>query len=346
MTATRVESVVGCLLGAAVGDALGLCCEGLSPRRQRRLYPDLSRYHFLPGRGMVSDDTEHACMTAQALLASGGDAEAFARDLAWRLRFWLLALPAGVGLATARGILKLWLGWPLDSSGVFSAGNGPCMRSALLGVLYGDEPSLLRALVRASTRLTHTDPRAEHGALAVALAAATSPAGYRERLGDLLGTGAGDLLGLVSQAAASASTGEDTEAFAVRLGLRHGVTGYVNHTVPVVLHAWFRHPADFRSAVLAVIRCGGDTDTTASILGGIVGARVGKAGIPGEWLDGLWEWPRSAAWIERLGVQLATASRGERRQPPSVLFPAVVLRNLLFLLVVLGHGFRRLLPPY
>ena len=57
-----------------------------------------ARKHFLPTevlssdafRGMVSDDTEHACMTAQALLASAGDPDLFARDLAWRLRLWLL----------------------------------------------------------------------------------------------------------------------------------------------------------------------------------------------------------------------------------------------------------------
>ena len=35
----------------------------------------------------------------------------------------------------------------------------------------GQDPERLRAYIRASTRLTHTDPRAEQGALLVALAA-------------------------------------------------------------------------------------------------------------------------------------------------------------------------------
>jgi ADP-ribosylglycohydrolase len=67
----RTDTLTGVLLGTAVGDALGLPREGLSPRRARRLFggPPL-RHRLVFGRGMVSDDTEHACVTAQALLRS------------------------------------------------------------------------------------------------------------------------------------------------------------------------------------------------------------------------------------------------------------------------------------
>lgn len=106
----------------------------------------------------------------QALIASSDDDGVFARQLASRLRVWLLALPAGVGLATLKATLKLCLGFPPHRSGVLSAGNGPAMRSAVLGAAI-DDMDLLRRLVRASTRLTHTDPKAEYGAMAVAVAA-------------------------------------------------------------------------------------------------------------------------------------------------------------------------------
>src|SRR5262249_11838055 len=153
-------------------DSLGLPREGLSRRRARRLFSDPPlRQHFFLGRGMTSDDAEHTCMTAQALLRSRDDPERFVRSLAWRLRFWLLGLPAGIGYATLRAILKLWLGFSPHRSGVFSAGNGPAMRAALLGVCLGDDPERLRAFVRASSRLTHTDPRAELGSYLIALAA-------------------------------------------------------------------------------------------------------------------------------------------------------------------------------
>ncbi|MBI2160173.1 MAG: ADP-ribosylglycohydrolase family protein [Candidatus Rokubacteria bacterium] len=34
------DAILGCLLGSAVGDSVGLACEGLSKRRQRRLFPE------------------------------------------------------------------------------------------------------------------------------------------------------------------------------------------------------------------------------------------------------------------------------------------------------------------
>src|SRR5690606_2060675 len=140
--------------------------------------------------------TEHACMTAQALIASGGDPALFRRDLARRLRWWLAALPAGVGLATARSVGKLWLGVSPERSGVHSAGNGPAMRAPVIGV-YARGLDELAALTDASTRITHTDQRAIDGARAVALAAhhaagaanaggRIDPAAYRADLTSLL----------------------------------------------------------------------------------------------------------------------------------------------------------------
>jgi hypothetical protein len=125
------------------------------------------------------------------------------------------------------------------------------------------------------------------------------------------------------------------------------VTGFVNQTVPVAVHAWLRHPRDFRSAVTAVIRCGGDTDTTAAVMGGIVGAAVGKEGIPREWLEKLAEWPRTVSWMEQLGGRLAEVMRaGQPEKPLPVSVAGLFARNVFFFLVVLVHVFRRLLPPY
>jgi ADP-ribosylglycohydrolase len=300
---------------------------------------------------MCSDDTEHTCMLAQALLVSGGNVEAFARSLAWRLRFWLLGLPAGIGRATLRAILKLWLGFPPARSGVFSAGNGPAMRSALIGVYFRESMDALRAHVRASTRLTHTDPKAEHGALAVALAARQaslgicSPREFCELIRATLDADAGELVSLIERAAASAGAGESTPTFAASIGLGDGVSGYTYHTVPVALHAWMRYPEDFFNAVIDVIRCGGDTDSVGAIAGAIVGAGVGRPGIPAAWLDRLWEWPRTVTWMEKLGKRVAEAAGTPRAAQP-VNVPGIFLRNLFFLVVVLLHALRRLGPPY
>ncbi len=356
MAGTRENSIIGCLLGTAVGDSVGLSCEGMSKRRQRQVYPEINGHHFVFRKGMISDDTEHACMVAQALIVSGGDVETFAKSLAWRFRFWLLGLPAGIGYATLRAIVKLWLGFPSHRSGVFSAGNGPAMRSAILGVCYGHDTKQLRELVRVSTRMTHTDPKAEFGALAVALAAfmagrgsekEVSPNEYYHIVQRVLGTEANDFLHIIQRTVTSVEARQSTESFAGKLGLSEGVSGYVYHTVPVVLHAWLRHQGDYRSAIIDIVRCGGDTDTTAAIVGGIIGARVGTSGIPREWIGGLWEWPRSVRWIEQVGKRLAeVCSQGMRRGAVPVPVYGLLARNFVFMLVVLFHGFRRLLPPY
>ncbi|MEK7387794.1 MAG: ADP-ribosylglycohydrolase family protein, partial [candidate division NC10 bacterium] len=255
---------------------MGLACEGLSKRRQRRLFPEITGPSLFLQRGMVSDDTEHACMVAQALIASAGEVDAFTRSLARQLRVWLALLPAGVGFATLRAVVKLWLGCAPTRSGVFSAGNGPAMRSPLLGVCFGHDAQRLGDLVRASTRLTHTDPKAEYGALAAALAASMASRApgarvtgteYIRELRRLLPADARELLELVARAVESVAERRSTEAFAEAIGGGRGVSGYIYQTVPVVVHAWLAHQGDYRAAITAAVRCGGDTDTVAATLG-------------------------------------------------------------------------------
>ncbi|HBP21346.1 MAG TPA: ADP-ribosylglycohydrolase [Planctomycetes bacterium] len=360
--------MAGALLGTAVGDALGLPREGLSPRRAERLFGSELRHAFFFGRGFVSDDTEHTCMVAQALLAASDpttptpnpDPDRFARSLGWRLRGWLLGLPAGIGFATLRALLKLCLGFPPTRSGVYSAGNGPAMRAAVLGAALGDDPELLAAHVRAATRITHTDPRAYEGALIVALAAhhaathagqlpgPTPTAGATAFLDTLLShhVHTPELRDALTTVADVLTTTNDPADLATRLNLERGVTGYVVHSVPAALFCWLRSPHDFRAALTAIVRMGGDADTTGAILGGIAGAGVGPAGIPAEWRDPIADFPRTLAWIERLAARLSLPATDPNRRPLPLFWPLIPVRNLFFLAVVLCHGFRRLLPPY
>jgi ADP-ribosylglycohydrolase len=257
-------------------------------------------------------------------------------------------------MATLRATTKLWLGIPPSRSGVFSAGNGPAMRSALLGVAIEDL-HLLRRFVQASTRMTHTDPKAEFGAFAVALAARMAsadspvePARFADELQRWLpDENAVELHALVNMVIQSVARAEPTITFAGSLGLDRGVTGYIYHTVPVALHAWLSHPCDLRAAIVDVVRCGGDTDSTAAIVGGIVGSAVGKEGIPHDWLSRLCEWPRTVAWMELLANELhGVRMSGAPARPPRLPAWAIVPRNMCFTVVVLAHGFRRLMPPY
>lgn len=349
---------VGALLGMAVGDALGLPREGLDPRRARRVFGDRPlRHQFVLGRGMVSDDTEHACLTAQALAESAGDVDRFARCLARRLRWWLVGLPAGVGFATLRGICKLWLGFSPANSGVPSAGNGPAMRAPVIGLYAGSEPDLLRRLVRVSTRMTHTDERAEQGALIIArgcyraMTASCGAVHWKDLLPDLRRWVTNEaMLEALDVVGTCLAENLPADATVARLGLSRGVTGYIVHTVAMSLYCWLRNPTSFRDAVEDVILLGGDTDTTGAITGALAGATLGVEAIPPEWMSGLMEWPRSREWMRRLACLLAEQSSrpaGQRTGDRVPLFwPGIVPRNIFFTGIVLFHGLRRLLPPY
>jgi len=136
---------------------------------------------------------------------------------------------------------------------------------------------------------------------------------------------------------------DSVDEFVLGMGLKRGVTGYSLHVVPVAIYAWLRHPNDFREALSAALNCGGDTDTVGAILGAMAGATVGEGGIPVEWREGVWEWPRSVAFMRKVAERLAEQMDSSSVVGAVSLFwPGIIPRNLLFLAVVLVHGFRRL----
>jgi hypothetical protein len=119
------------------------------------------------------------------------------------------------------------------------------------------------------------------------------------------------------------------------------------HTVPIAAYAWLRHYGDFRATVEAALDCGGDSDTVGAIAGGLAGASVGAGGIPDEWLSGIVDWPCSIKVLRKAAAELeAQRASGVPRGRVSFFWPAMLPRNLLLLLIVLFHGFRRLAPPY
>ncbi|PQV64962.1 ADP-ribosylglycohydrolase [Abditibacterium utsteinense] len=348
---TRFERLFGCLIGGAVGDALGLPAEKLSPARQKSLFGRIDKMQFLPSRGMISDDTEHALFTARALIESGGDAEKFRRLLHSEFRRWILALPPGTGLATLKSGFKS-LAFSAQP-GVYSAGNGPAMRAPILGAALGEVVPQLRACLDYSTRMTHTDSKAFWGALAVALASSSHIEADGRRLVREFSEWSDDsesakqCLNLLKKSINSASRGQSTADFCADLELQNGVSGYIFHTVPVVIQCFLRNKTNFRAGIEEIIACGGDTDTTAAILGGILGAHLGIDAIPADWRGDLWEWPNTPRSMEILARDLAKSlDEGEALVAPRLIFPYQLARNLFFGSVVLIHGFRRMLPPY
>lgn len=334
-------NLYGCLLGIAVSDSIGLPYEGLSAKTiERRLRKRGLSQSFLFGRGMISDDTEQSCLILEAVRREGNDAARFQSIFARKLKGWFLALPAGVGLATVKACLRLLAGISPSKSGVLSAGNGAAMRSPILGVLFSDRPDQRRAFTDASTAVTHSDQRAIDGARVMAEAVA-----YSRKYIDQLITREE----LLDQLVASCDSNEwkktfaamkgqsDLAQFARSTGANGKVSGFVMQSVPIAIFIWLAEPQNAHGGLESAIRLGGDTDTVGAMLGALYGASLGPEAFPAEWREKISDFPRSTEFLKKLADTTDS-------EPPKAVWLLCLMRNLFFLVVVLVHGLRRLLP--
>ena len=347
------DKIRGLILGTAVGDAVGLPAEGLKPERIKNLGWTDWKHRFFFGKGMVSDDTDHTFFVAQALLSNSDDPQKFKKALAWKFRWWLLGVPAGIGFGTLRAILKLWLFVPLSKTGVWSAGNGPAMRSAIIGARFAGDKENLYEFVKSSTELTHSDPKALIGALAISHAAALAISNPKESVPEtkeffevLYSLSVNDdkeWQSIVQMVEFSLKENLSVSEFVKKVNLNNGVTGYIYHTVPVAIYTWLRYYGDFKTTLTEVLNCGGDTDTVGAITGALAGTTVGENGIPKKWIDDIIEWPRSTTVLRKV-ADATTAQNNGKVKMIRYFWPGIIIRNVFQLIVVLGHVALRLVP--
>ena len=95
---------------------------------------------------------------------------------------------------------------------------------------------------------------------------------------------------------ARAEAGKDvTEATA-----EFGQACPLTQSFPSALHAFLRHSDDFKTAVLANLRAGGDSAGRGAMLGSWLGARLGVDAIPREWRTRLTAAPRISAALDKI----------------------------------------------
>ncbi|MGL4463274.1 MAG: ADP-ribosylglycohydrolase family protein [Planctomycetia bacterium] len=338
------DHLAGVLLGTAVGDALGLPCEGMTPAAIARRFGRMERYRLFGRTGFVSDDTEQAALVAQSLVRHPHDADRCAAAFRCSLFGWFLRLPFGVGLATIKACVRIGLGF--RRSGVRSAGNGAAMRAAVVGVFFHDQSDQRAAFGRALAESTHTDPRAVEGALYVAeLAAAVvaSPAASPAKCQAAARQVVADpqLAAAIDRAAEMAVEGASTAQAAGVCG----TSGFIIHTVPFATFLFLRFGDDPAPALSEAASAGGDADSIAAIVGAWLGARHGAAALPADLVARLHDGPFGPAHLRALAAALLrTRSSEEKVTVPHYSPTTACLRNLALIPVVLAHGFRRLIP--
>jgi ADP-ribosyl-[dinitrogen reductase] hydrolase len=281
------ESVVGSLLGLAVGDALGAPFEF----RRRDAVPDPLPAFEVPWMGYPpgswTDDTEMARNLWCSLIAHGGRLEP--GDVLRRHLRWFDRSPPDIGIQTRLALVEAASGTPEAARVVFerrgpevSAGNGSVMYCAPLGVAYAFRAWELESLAPALSMLTHWDGRCRTACLAVTLVAAALVRGT-------VGTVA--VRDAVS-AVIDREGGEELEFLVAEAGRSRQVDGpdmgFALYAAAIGLQA-VAEDRELEEGLRYVVGLGGDTDTNGAVAGALLGARHGVDAIPADWLDALSE---------------------------------------------------------
>lgn len=293
----------GCLLGLAVGDALGAPYEGLPADY---VYYVLGPTHELLSRPSAdtlryTDDTEMMIGVAEALVSHG---EIQQDVLAGRFADNYQP-ERGYGPG-ARRILECMIeggDWQALAAEVFpggSFGNGAAMRVAPVGLVFAHDLDRVAEQARASALPTHRHPLGIEGAqllaLAVALAAQGPPLDRRA---------------FYRQLRRYCVSEEFRWQLRAAQKLRRGHSlGFLGNSLPahrsvVTAIACFTTWSDsFEGAVAAAITLGDDTDTLAAMAGALCGAHLGTAAIPTRWVEHMEGGPKGVSYLRHLADQL------------------------------------------
>jgi len=212
----RVDRVRGCLLGLAVGDALGAPLEGLSAQQIRTHYGRVRNYvdgvqawkrkpYRWRLRGLYSDDTQQAMAVCDVLLDFRRVDQKRLADLYLGLmtpKGSFVGAHRGIGRSFRQVLAALERRVPAHLTGQPTAGIGAAMRIAPVPLYFGDEIGPMFESAMAASLMTHRDIRSLSGALAVAHAVRRLAAG-EPRDPSLLFRVASDLVKDEQQIAAS-----------------------------------------------------------------------------------------------------------------------------------------------
>jgi len=285
----------GCMLGVAIGDALGKQNEGLgrSGILERGFITDYAKAQAgCPGEyleaGEYTDDTEQMLLLAISLVECNGfNGEDFAKRIArWGEDTMKNSFRKNlIGPSSSAAIKKLVSGTGWRESGSAIPSCGSAMRVAPLGLFYRTLDEVEENAVLSSLP-THKSDAAIAGAVAVAVAVRCA----------VLGMDCRDIIREASQRASKydAGLGEKIEVSYMKRESEPddafselGTSYLVNETVPSAFYCFSRHSGNPGKAITEAVNAGGDTDSIACITGALSGAVNGAGALPEKWVKGL-----------------------------------------------------------
>jgi ADP-ribosylglycohydrolase len=282
------DKAMGCLVGLAVGDALGdLGRDGL----YRQRYGLITNLY----EGAKStDDTEFALLTARTLLDCQADLTVEKVVQAWQN--YILAQGGmhdrgGKPLYGAVENLKRGLRPPLSGrDNVLNNDDGAAMRIAPIGIVWAGDPDRAAVMAEIEAQISHYADgiwaaQAVAASVAVAMVNGSTAeiieAGLRRIPADSwLGRAMARAMAICEQAGSVEEAWEPLHTeFWTPI---HSVS---QEAIPQ-LYALFRlTDGDFRRGMFWAANFGRDADTISAVFGAISGARHGLSVIPVDWLE-------------------------------------------------------------
>jgi len=301
--ATLEERFVGCLLGLAVGDALGGCFEGQTSGGIVGRYINRQVLFESPPRGPLhyTDDTQMAIGVAEALLQDREFVEAtlckafVANYQPYR--------GYGRGARAVLGAMEDGKSYKAVAENHFpggSYGNGAAMRVAPVGMFFHRELDRAWEQARLSAMPTHVHPLGVEGAqllaTAVALCLQTDKLGRQTFFAELLSRCTSDIFRAKLDLASRIERPSDL------LQLGNGIEA--TESVATAIACFVLTPNDYYEVISSAIYLGGDTDTIAAMAGALSGAYLGVDAIPPHLIALLEESPKGRDYIVDLAKKL------------------------------------------
>jgi len=350
--AQRRSRYWGCMLGICIGDAFGAPVEFCRRTAILEVYGPHGVTGLLPWGGFpagsYTDDGQMSVATARGILdwrrASGWtpatelestDLEALSLAIHRRYLEWMESrehFGKAPGMATMGALRGGKPGLPTQRVNPGNKGCGGVMRVAPLG-LAGLGDAAFEAAARAAI-LTHGHPTsdASSGFLALLIGHLVSgldlPAAIARARAFLAAwknadvaapEGVAETLDVVDAAVRLAAQAGEPYAAIQQIGHVGDETpggsgkGWVaEETLGIGLFAALRFPRDFAAALGAAANISGDSDSTASVAGAVLGATLGVAGIPAAWVEQV----ENREMLLDLADQLGGSGRGVG--PPAV----------------------------
>ena len=302
-----VEQAKSILYGLALGDALGKPTEFESLNRIKALY-GINGIQEPPEPVLYTDDTQLTLALTEGLLDVGLDADMDSRMKAIGKRFvdWSHSPQnnRAPGLTCMKGIRRFEQGMSWRESGVVdSKGCGSSMRVATIGYLYQQDADQLRQVALNSGIITHAHPTAKAASIGAAylIKLALDGVPIEQWMAKLIAFTDGmsdEFHEAILRVERVLSWDNEVSA------LNHIGQGWVGEeAVALALYCVLKYPDDYVACIRRGANSDGDSDSIASIAGGIMGAKLGLDAIPDDWRKRC----ENAEYIDDLAQRMAKA---------------------------------------